>query len=124
MKQLISPNPVEVWRQLVSEVDVLILSGSRISAVVEKFILMREGYQDALCHLISNTLQNEFINSADIYGLVEHAIRSDSEIVDNGILDLSAFIERDPACKYVWEAFCWRAFKITQPCALNFTQAL
>jgi serine O-acetyltransferase len=115
MKHLISLDSSAVWEQIVSEVKVVIASKSRASPIIEKFILMREGYQDALCHLISSSLQNEFSNSIDIYSVVEHAIRSDSEIVNNGILDISAFLERDPACKCFWEAFlCYKGFRAIQ----------
>ena len=104
-----------VWQLIKDEADWLVKSEPLMSEFLQRSILDHSSLLEALGHCLAYQLIDFQWTSASLNNIIREALESDSQIIMNACLDLSASFERDAACdKYLTPLLYYKGFQALQ----------
>ncbi|WP_417510876.1 serine O-acetyltransferase EpsC [Methylophaga sp.] len=100
---------LEVWNKIIKEVSHL---DNKHNKLLESFVLNQPDYKSALANLINESLKGHSYYHDGLGEIIFNALHNDKETLNNSLLDIYAYHERDPACNNLYEAFLfYKGFK-------------
>lgn len=103
-----------IWETILDEISAIDNKEGFLNKIITDFILNRKNYQDALAYLLNGSIKHHCYYDSNLEKLLSHAF-ANNNLLESSVLDLKAFMERDPACNNLFEAFlCYKGFKVLQ----------
>jgi serine O-acetyltransferase len=96
-----------LWRKLLEEANDAFTAEPHLRALLRQCVLERESFQDAVIHRIASRLANDFVPFGQIVSAFELGLAADEEIGEAFRADITAVIDRDPACDRFIEPFLY-----------------
>ena len=89
--------PQELWQQLKSEAEQIILQEPLLASYVSACVLNRNSLQSALSFILANKLSDDVMPAATVRGLFDKAFSESPKIIEDALCDIKAVFERDAA---------------------------
>lgn len=89
--------PQELWQQLKSEAEQVILQEPLLASYVSACVLNHNSLQSALSFILANKLSDDVMPAATVRGLFDKAFSESPKIIEDALCDIKAVFERDAA---------------------------
>ena len=96
-----------LWRKLLEETQDAFEREPDLGLLLRRTILDRDTFEEAVAHRVAGRLANDFVTAAQIAAVFEDALEDDRSIAESFRADISAVIDRDPACDRFIEPFLY-----------------
>ena len=89
--------PQELWQQLKSEAEQVILQEPLLASYVSACVLNHNSLQSALSFILANKLSDDVMPAATVRGLFDKAFSESPKIIEDALCDIKAVFQRDAA---------------------------
>ena len=120
-----------LWQDLRQATQDIIAREPSMTAFLERVVLQRESFTDALGHLLASKLADEELDADALRECFAKAFAATNAILDAAQADLNAFLDRDPACNEPLTPFLYykgfhslQAYRLTRQLWLSQQRAL
>jgi serine O-acetyltransferase len=96
-----------LWRKLRQEAEDAYDRAPALAVLLLGAVLDRHSLEDAIIHRVAGRLANEIVTAAQIADAFNRALASSPEIGESFRADITAVIDRDPACDRFIEPFLY-----------------
>lgn len=104
----------DIWGKIINE-GAHIKKEEYFHEIISEFVLGHNDYQNALIYLLKKSINKHQYYYKDLEKSFINAFGNNENLIFNSLLDITAFVERDPACKNYCEAFLfYKGFKALQ----------
>ena len=89
--------PQELWQQLKSEAEQVILQEPLLASYVSACVLNHNSLQSALSFILANKLSDDVMPAATVRRLFDKAFSESPKIIEDALCDIKAVFQRDAA---------------------------
>jgi serine O-acetyltransferase len=96
-----------LWRKLREEAEDSFEREPHLAKLLNTTILDRDSLEEAIIHRVAGRLGNDLVSAAQIADIFDRALARNPEIAEAFRADITAVIDRDPACDRFIEPFLY-----------------
>ncbi len=96
-----------LWRHMLEEATAALAIEPALTPLLMGAVINRSGFADAIAHRVSARLGESAISSQMIFDAYSAALAAEPKLVDAFRADLTALVERDPACGRLIDGFLY-----------------
>ncbi len=115
-----SMSPARLWTMMRREAESAIRRDPAMARTLDRSLLQHDSMTQALAHRLGQKLGDADMSVLDLAPLVEEALASDDTILAAVLADLTAILDRDPACPdHITPFLFFKGFHALEACRVG-----